>query len=73
LDKSTRGVSSFTREKIATFYEAIAEERNIKISCTGEGKIFADPMLLHRALANLLDNALRFTVADAVPAGLASD
>jgi len=48
-------------EKIATFYEAIADEHHITISCVGDGEIYADADLFERALANLLDNALRFT------------
>jgi two-component system heavy metal sensor histidine kinase CusS len=48
-------------EKIATFYQAIAEERHVTISCSGEAPIYADPDLFERALGNLLDNALRFT------------
>jgi two-component system heavy metal sensor histidine kinase CusS len=47
--------------KIAAFYEAIAEDRHITISCIGDGEIYADADLFERALANLLDNALRFT------------
>src|SRR5207248_6403598 len=48
-------------EKIAAFYQAIADERHVSISCTGDGYIYADPNLFERALGNLLDNALRFT------------
>src|SRR5436305_13628852 len=48
-------------EKIAEFYQTIAEERHVTITCSGEGQIYADPDLFERALANLLDNALRFT------------
>jgi two-component system heavy metal sensor histidine kinase CusS len=48
-------------EKITAFYETIAEERRVIISCTGEGQIYADPDLFERAMGNLLDNALRFT------------
>jgi len=48
-------------EKIAEFYELIAEERNVTIACNGQGKIFADPMLFGRAVSNLVGNALRFT------------
>jgi two-component system heavy metal sensor histidine kinase CusS len=48
-------------EKIATFYQTIAEERHVTISCSGEGQICADPDLFERAVGNLLDNALRFT------------
>ena len=48
-------------EKIAGFYQAIAEEHHVTISCTGEGQIYSDPDLFERAVGNLLDNALRFT------------
>jgi two-component system heavy metal sensor histidine kinase CusS len=48
-------------EKIAAFYRTIAEERHVAIHCSGEGKIYADPVLFERAVSNLVDNALRFT------------
>lgn len=50
-------------EKIATFYETIAEEQRVVITCKGEGGIYADPMLFSRAVSNLVENALRFTPA----------
>jgi two-component system heavy metal sensor histidine kinase CusS len=52
-----------TIEKIATYYRDVAEERQIAITCAGEGQVRADPLLFGRALSNLLDNALRFTPA----------
>jgi two-component system heavy metal sensor histidine kinase CusS len=48
-------------EKIAAFYQTIAEDRHVAISCSGEGQIYADPALFERAVGNLVDNALRFT------------
>ena len=48
-------------EKITAFYHALADDRRIAISCSGEGQIYADPDLFERAVGNLLDNALRFT------------
>jgi two-component system heavy metal sensor histidine kinase CusS len=48
-------------EKIAAFYETIAEDRHITINCSGRGQISADPALFERAVGNLVDNALRFT------------
>jgi two-component system, OmpR family, heavy metal sensor histidine kinase CusS len=48
-------------EKIAAYYQTIAEDRHVVISCSGEGQIFADPTLFGRALNNLVENALRFT------------
>jgi two-component system, OmpR family, heavy metal sensor histidine kinase CusS len=50
-------------EKIAGFYEPIAEEHHTTITCSGEGDIHADLMLFGRAVSNLLENALRFTPA----------
>lgn len=48
-------------ERIAAYNEAIAEERQLQISCTGEGPVYADPVLFGRAASNLVDNAVRFT------------
>jgi len=48
-------------EKIAAFYETIAEDHHVAISCSGQGQISADPALFERAVGNLVDNALRFT------------
>jgi two-component system heavy metal sensor histidine kinase CusS len=48
-------------EKIAAFYQTLAEDHHVTISCSGDGQIYADPDLFERAVGNLLDNALRFT------------
>src|SRR5213596_157670 len=48
-------------EKIAAFYQTIAEDHHVAISCSGQGEISADPALFERAVGNLVDNALRFT------------
>jgi two-component system heavy metal sensor histidine kinase CusS len=48
-------------EKIAAFYQTVADDRHVTITCSGEGQIYADPTLFERAVGNLLDNALRFT------------
>jgi two-component system, OmpR family, heavy metal sensor histidine kinase CusS len=50
-------------DKIAAFYEPIAEEHHTAVTCAGEGDIHADPMLFGRAVSNLVENALRFTPA----------
>jgi two-component system, OmpR family, heavy metal sensor histidine kinase CusS len=50
-----------TVEKIAAFYQMVADDRHVAISCSGEGQIYADPALFERAVGNLVDNALRFT------------
>jgi two-component system, OmpR family, heavy metal sensor histidine kinase CusS len=48
-------------EKTVSFYQTLAEDRHITISATGDGEIFADPILFNRAIGNLIDNAFRFT------------
>src|SRR5437867_7793663 len=48
-------------EKIAAVSPALADDHHVTISCSGNGEIYADADLFERALANLLDNALRFT------------
>jgi two-component system, OmpR family, heavy metal sensor histidine kinase CusS len=48
-------------EKIAAFYQTIADDHNVTINCGGDGQIYADPELFERVVGNLLDNALRFT------------
>jgi two-component system, OmpR family, heavy metal sensor histidine kinase CusS len=49
--------------KIAAFYEPIAEEQHVTITCIGEADIHADRMLFDRAVSNLVENALRYTPA----------
>jgi two-component system, OmpR family, heavy metal sensor histidine kinase CusS len=48
-------------EKIAAFYQTIAEDHHVAINCSGQGQISADPAMFERAVGNLVDNALRFT------------
>ncbi|MCS0595318.1 heavy metal sensor histidine kinase [Massilia agri] len=46
-------------ERVAGFFEGMAEERGLRLQCSGEGRIAADPALVRRALANLVSNAVR--------------
>ncbi|MBI5527026.1 MAG: heavy metal sensor histidine kinase [Deltaproteobacteria bacterium] len=48
-------------QKVLDFYDAVAEEQGIALSCEGSADLDADPVLLRRAISNLLSNALRFT------------
>jgi two-component system heavy metal sensor histidine kinase CusS len=48
-------------EKIAAFYQTVADDHHVTISCSGDGQIYADPDLFERVVGNLLENALRFT------------
>lgn len=48
-------------DKIAEFYEVLADEAGLKIVCTGEGRAVAVRILAQRAISNLLSNAIRHT------------
>ena len=48
-------------EKITAFYQTVADDHHVTISCSGDGRIYADPDLFERVVGNLLENALRFT------------
>lgn len=50
-------------EKIAAFYEPIAEEQKLTIHCRGEATFVADEMLFSRAVNNLVENAIHHTPA----------
>lgn len=48
-------------EKIAAYFDSVAEERGVTIRCQGEGEVAADSALFDRAISNLIDNSLHFT------------
>lgn len=50
-------------QAVADFYQAVADEQNVTLTCEGELRLMADPLLLRRALSNLLANALKYTPA----------
>lgn len=45
-------------ERVAGYYETIAEDASVTIEVTGHGNVCADLLLYQRALSNLLSNAL---------------
>jgi len=45
------------------FFDALAEEKSLQLSLTGDGQISGDRLMLRRALANLISNAIRHTPA----------
>ncbi|TFY86538.1 HAMP domain-containing protein [Pseudomonas kairouanensis] len=47
-------------ERIADYFEGLASDVQISIHAEGEGVIWAEPMLLRRALANLCANAIKY-------------
>jgi two-component system heavy metal sensor histidine kinase CusS len=48
---------------VGEFYDALAEERGVTVTCEGDAELTGDPMLVRRALSNLLGNALKHTPA----------
>ena len=47
--------------KLLEFYDIAADEQGVALEARGDGHLMADPLLLRRALSNLLANALRYT------------
>jgi two-component system heavy metal sensor histidine kinase CusS len=50
-------------EQVRDYYAALAEDRDVALTCDGSGRVPADPLLLQRAVGNLVSNALRHTPA----------
>jgi two-component system heavy metal sensor histidine kinase CusS len=48
-------------DTIIDFYDAAAREQNIALSREGDADLFADAMLVRRAVSNLVSNALQHT------------
>lgn len=52
--------------RIAEYFEGIAEEAQVRIAVSGSGTLHADATLLRRAVGNLVANAIRYTPAHGV-------
>lgn len=70
LAKTERGVDVPHKERFSArhdalalleFYEAVAEEKHIKLQLQGDGDVEGDRLMFRRAVSNLLSNALRHT------------
>ncbi len=46
-------------QRVADYFEGPAEERQLSLCISGDGTLLADPILLRRALSNLVANAIR--------------
>lgn len=53
--------SEYEFARLIAFYDVLAEEKNITLTSHGDAALLADPLLLQRALSNLLSNAIRHT------------
>ncbi|MGY2259445.1 heavy metal sensor histidine kinase [Pseudomonas sp. SDO55104_S430] len=51
-------------ERMADYFEGLAAEAGMHIDARGSGLIWAEPMLLRRAMANLCSNAIKYGAAD---------
>ncbi|TDV67867.1 heavy metal sensor histidine kinase [Pseudomonas sp. LP_7_YM] len=47
-------------QRVTGYFEGLAEERQMTLHVSGEGQLKADPLLLRRALSNLVANAIRY-------------
>ncbi len=45
--------------KMQQFYEPILADRNVSLAVSGDGRIEADPLMIERAVSNLVSNAVR--------------
>ncbi len=50
-------------DALIDFYEALADERQVRILRQGQASVLGDRLMLRRALSNLISNALRHTPA----------
>ncbi|OZI21138.1 two-component sensor histidine kinase [Bordetella genomosp. 9] len=50
--------------RVAEYFEGLAEERGLRLQCSGSGVVRADAMLFRRALGNLVANAVRYADAE---------
>lgn len=48
-------------QRIADYFEGLAEEAGVRLVVEANGRIYADAILLRRAIGNLVANAIRYT------------
>jgi two-component system heavy metal sensor histidine kinase CusS len=48
-------------DAVREFYDAMAQDQGVDVRCEGDAALHADPLLLRRAVSNLLSNALQYT------------
>lgn len=72
LAKTERGVDLPRKERFSAradalalleFYDAVAEDADVRLRVEGDGELEGDRLMFRRAVSNLLSNALRYTPA----------
>ena len=53
-------------EALFDFYDAFAAERRMTLHQTGSGSVMGDPLMLRRAIGNLLSNAINYGKTDSI-------
>lgn len=48
-------------QDLFSFFEAVAEAKNVRLALAGSGEVLGDRMLLRRVISNILSNAIRHT------------
>jgi len=46
---------------VIDYYDAVIQEKNLRVKCTGAAELRADPVLLRRVIMNIFSNAIRYT------------
>lgn len=74
LAKTDHGIELPNRENVALevevaslldFYDAVAEEKGVRLLLEGTGTVVGDRLMIRRAISNLLSNAIRHSIPDA--------
>ena len=50
-------------ERVREFFDALADQRQVQVTCSGSASLRVDSILFRRAISNLLSNALNHTPA----------
>jgi two-component system heavy metal sensor histidine kinase CusS len=49
---------------VSEYYRVLADDKNIKINIEGQAQVYANQLMLRRALSNILSNALKYSTGN---------